>query len=82
MSELNNLAKQKPDKTNELFAKLMKWLDGNVKETYLPKENLNYEVKNEAHNESYINLVEVFRTGGNVALFIEPLETSEFSKMH
>jgi hypothetical protein len=55
-----------PEKTNYLFAKLMEWLDENVKETYLPKPNPGYDAKTESHTEPYINLVDIYRNGGDV----------------
>lgn len=67
ISEKENLAKIMPDKTNQLFAMLINWLDENVNDTYLPKENPDYNFRNESRDVPYINLVEIFRNGGNVA---------------
>lgn len=67
ISETNNLAKQMPDLTNELFSKLMVWLEKNAKQTYWPKVNPNYNPANEAHDVTFVNLVEIYRNGGDVA---------------
>jgi arylsulfatase A-like enzyme len=69
ISETNNLAKQMPELTNELFAKLMNWMDKNVKETYWPHPNPNYNSSNDSHDVSYINLIEIYKTGEDVALY-------------
>ena len=66
ISEKNNLAKQMPEKTEELFKKLVVWLKTNVNETYWPKENPKYNPENEAHDEPFVDLLEVYRKGGNV----------------
>lgn len=68
ISEKNNLAKQMPEKTNELFGKLMSWLKTNVKKTYWPKVNPTYNPSNESHNVPFVNLVDAFEKGENVAL--------------
>ena len=65
-SEINNLAKQMPGKTDELFEKLMNWLDANVKQTYWPYLNPDYNPLKEAHDVPFVNLVEVYRNGGDV----------------
>ena len=65
-SEINNLAKQMPGKTDELFGKLMSWLETNVKQTYWPYLNPDYNPLKEAHDVPFVNLVEVYRNGGDV----------------
>jgi len=67
ISETNNLAKQMPDLTNELFGKLMDWLNENVKKTYWPKPNPGYNAAKDAHDVTYINLVDIYENGGDVA---------------
>jgi len=67
ISESTNLATQMPDKTNELFDKLIVWLRAEVKPTYWPRENPDYNLENEAHVQSYVNLLEVYDLGGDVA---------------
>ncbi len=68
ISETNNLAKQMPQLTNELFGKLMVWLEENAKETYWPKVNPEYNAAKDVHDVKFINLVEIYRNGGDVAL--------------
>lgn len=65
--EKANLAKKMPSKTNELFAKLMTWLDENVAETYLPYLNPDYNAEKEARPVPFVNLVEAYKAGENVA---------------
>lgn len=67
VSESNNLVSQMPEKTNELFDKLIKWLDANVKETYWPHMNSGYNSQSESHNVPFVDLVKIYRNGGNVA---------------
>jgi arylsulfatase A-like enzyme len=65
--EKNNLAKQLPDKTNDLFDKLMTWTKSNVKETYIPYLNKEYDAQKEERNVSFVNLIEAYNTGENIA---------------
>lgn len=67
ISETNNLAKLMPELTNALFAKLISWLDDNAKSTYWPKVNPEYNAANDAHDVSFVNLVDIYRSGGDVA---------------
>jgi arylsulfatase A-like enzyme len=67
ISEQNNLAKQLPEITNDLYNKLITWMDENVKETYWPKVNPDYNANNELHDAPFINLLEAYRKGENVA---------------
>ncbi len=66
LSETDNLAKEMPEKTNELFAKLMDWMKVNVKETYWPKPNPDYNPAKEAHDVPFVNLVEIYKAGKDV----------------
>lgn len=65
--EKNNLAKQLPEKTNDLFDKLMKWTKNNVKETYIPYLNKDYDAQKEERNVPFVNLVEAWNKGEDVA---------------
>ena len=65
--EKNNLAKQLPEKTNDLFDKLMKWTKGNVKETYTPYLNTAYDASKEERTVPFVNLVEAYENGENIA---------------
>ena len=65
--EKNNLAKQKPELTNDLFDKLMKWTKDNVKETYLPYLNKDYDAQKEERDVPFVNLVEAWEKGENIA---------------
>jgi arylsulfatase A-like enzyme len=65
--EKNNLAKQLPDKTNDLFDKLMTWTKSNVKETYIPNLNKEYDAQKEERNVPFVNLIEAYNTGENIA---------------
>ena len=65
--EKNNLAKQLPDRTNDLFEKLMNWTKDNVKETYIPYLNKDYDAQKEERNVPFVNLVEAWNKGENIA---------------
>lgn len=65
--EDNNLAKQMPEKTNEMFSKLMGWIQANVKTTYWPKLNPEYDASKEVRDVPFVNLMEIYEKGGNVA---------------
>ncbi|MGQ1783607.1 MULTISPECIES: sulfatase [unclassified Saccharicrinis] len=67
ISETNNLAKQMPELTNALFHKLIVWLDNNAKSTYWPKVNPDYNTLNDPRKAKFINLIDIYRRGGNVA---------------
>lgn len=67
ISETDNLAKQMPELTNEMFGKLMTWLKENAKETYWPKPNPVYNPANEARDVTFVNLVAIYNNGGDVA---------------
>ena len=64
--EKNNLSKQLPEKTNDLFDKLMKWTKGNVKETYIPYLNKDYDAQKEERNVPFVNLIEAYEKGENI----------------
>tara|TARA_R110002050_G_scaffold300813_1_gene473322 strand:+ start:1488 stop:3221 length:1734 start_codon:yes stop_codon:yes gene_type:complete len=65
--EKNNLAKQMPEVTNDLFHKLMQWTKENVKETYLPYLNKDYDTLKEERDVPFVNLVEAWRKGEDIA---------------
>jgi arylsulfatase A-like enzyme len=65
--EKSNLAKQMPDKTNDLFDKLMQWTTDNVKETYRPYLNKEYEAEKEERDVPFVNLVEAWNKGEDIA---------------
>ncbi len=65
--EKNNLAKQMPVRTNDLFDKLMKWTKDNVKETYIPYLNKEYNAQKEERQVPFVNLIEAYENGINVA---------------
>ncbi len=65
--EKNNLAKQMPGLTNEMFDTLMKWTEDSVKETYRPYLNPDYNAQKEERSVPFVNLVEAWRKGDNVA---------------
>jgi len=67
LSENNNLAKKMPDKVNDLFGKLITWLDKDVKKTYWPTLNPDYNSAKEVRDVPFIDLVKIYRNGGDVA---------------
>lgn len=56
ISEKDNLATQMPDKTRELFAELMNYLEGNVEKKYWPTANPDYDPNTEVREEPYSDL--------------------------
>jgi arylsulfatase A-like enzyme len=66
--EKNNLAKQMPDRTNDLFDKLMKWTKDNVNETYKPFLNKEYDAQKEERNVPFVNLIEAYKNGDDIAV--------------
>lgn len=69
ISETTNLAKKMPEKTNELFGKLINWLKANVNETYWPKPNPVYNPDNDVHEFPCVNLIDVYNKHGEVAAY-------------
>ena len=65
--EKNNLAKQKPKLTNDLFDKLMRWTKNNVKDTYKPYLNKDYQANLEERDVPFINLVKAWKKDKNIA---------------
>jgi len=65
--EKNNLAIQLPERTNDLFEKLMIWTKNNVNETYKPYLNKDYDAQKEARAVPFVNLVEAYNNGEDIA---------------
>ena len=67
VSETNNLVHQMPDKTRDLFSKLMTWLEQNVKDQYWPKLNPDYDPEKEVRKDApFVNLYEAYRKGEDI----------------
>ena len=49
-----------------LFDKLMKWTKDNLKETYIPYLNKDYDAQKEERNVPYVNLIEVNNKGEDI----------------
>jgi len=60
------LAKQIPERTNNLFDKLMKWTKDNVKETYIPYLNKEYNAQKEECQVPFVNLIKAYEKGIDV----------------
>lgn len=54
--EKYDLSKQEPEHTQKLFAKLLKWIDANVEDRYLPKLNPEYNASKEVRDTPFKNL--------------------------
>jgi arylsulfatase A-like enzyme len=67
ISEKENLAKQLPEKTRELFAVLMNYLEQNVEKKYWPTNNPGYYPATELRRVPYIDLYKVYKEGKDVA---------------
>lgn len=66
ISEKNNLATQMPDKTRELFAELMNYLEKNVEKKYWPTANPEYDPKSEVRKVPYVDLYRIYKSGGDI----------------
>jgi hypothetical protein len=45
----------------------MKWTKDNVKETYIPYLNKNYDAQKEERSVPFVNLIEAYNTGEDIA---------------
>jgi len=66
ISENTNLAKQMPEKTRELFAELMNFLEKNVEKKYWPAKNPNYDPASEVRKVPYVDLYQAYKDGKNI----------------
>ena len=66
ISENTDLAKKMPQKTRELFALLMNFLEKNVEKKYWPSKNPNYNPKTEVRKVPYVDLYQAYKTGKDV----------------
>lgn len=65
--ETHNLAARRAKDTRRLFGVLVQWLDRNVEARYLPVKNPDYDKSKESRKETpYVDLIEVWRSGGDV----------------
>lgn len=66
--EKKNLSATYPDVTNKMFAQLMNWLESNVQKQYWPTVNTSYNPDKEVRKSApFVNLIDVYRNGGDVA---------------
>ena len=70
--EEKNLVKTMPEKTNEMFAELVHWLEENVKKTYWPYQNPEYIPENDLHEEPFIDLYQAWKEGKDIAEIVIP----------
>ena len=66
ISEKDNLATKMPEKTRELFAVLMDYLEKNVEKKYWPTANHEYDPKTEVRKIPYLDLYRIYKNGGDV----------------
>ncbi|MFY0651767.1 MAG: sulfatase [Cyclobacteriaceae bacterium] len=66
--EKNNLVNDQPELTNEMFKKLITWIEANVEKRYWPQLNPDYNPANESHDVPFIDLYKLYQDGGNVAM--------------
>ena len=65
--ETHNLAARRAKDTRRLFGVLVQWLDRNVEARYLPVKNPDYDKSKESRKGTpYVDLIEVWRSGGDV----------------
>jgi hypothetical protein len=66
ISEKTSLTKKMPQKTRELFAVLMTYLEKNVEKKYWPSKNPNYDPKTEVRKVPYVDLYKAYKEGKNI----------------
>ncbi|MEL7588235.1 MAG: sulfatase [Prolixibacteraceae bacterium] len=66
ISEKNNLAKQMPEKTRELFAELMNYLEKNVEKKYWPTVNPDYNPETEVRKIPFVDLYKAYKEGNDI----------------
>jgi arylsulfatase A-like enzyme len=64
LEENHNLAREMPDKTEDLYRKLMTWLEGNVDPQYWPKHNPDYDPRREVRKDApFVDLYRACKEG-------------------
>lgn len=66
ISEKNNLAFTDTERTKELFANLINWLEANVEKKYFPTLNPDYNPAKEPRKEPFVDLYGGFKRGEDV----------------
>ncbi|MDP2891065.1 MAG: hypothetical protein Q8P34_19125 [Bacteroidota bacterium] len=66
ISEKNNLATQMPDKTHELFAELINFLEKNEEKKYWASANSDYDPKTEVRKVPYNDLYRILSYGEDI----------------
>ncbi|GGZ16656.1 arylsulfatase [Echinicola pacifica] len=64
--EKNNLSGSDPELTNELFGKLMSWMESNIEARYWPIPNPEYDPQKDVRDEKYIDLLGQYQSQGYV----------------
>jgi len=71
VSETNNLIGEMPDKTRDLFDKLITWLENNIDRQYWPTKNPDYNPDKEVReNAPFVNLYEIYKNGGDIFEYV------------
>jgi len=56
-----------PDKTRDLFAKLVAWMEGNIDEQYWPVLNPDYKPALEARKDApFVDLYKAYKAGKDI----------------
>lgn len=67
LEENHNLATEMPDKTRDLFTKLVNWLEENVERQYWPPHNPDYNPAEEVRTDApFVDLYEAYNQGKDV----------------
>ena len=66
ISEKNDLVRQMPDKTRELYAELITFLEQNVEKKYWPAKNPDWDPAKELRKVPYVDLYKAFKEGKDV----------------
>jgi len=71
IGEENNLAFEMPDKTMELFGKLISWLESEVELRYWPTLNPDYDPGQQGREDPFVDLVGAYKEGKDILSLLE-----------
>ena len=64
--EQHDLASQQPDRAQQLFEKLISWLEENVDQRYWPSVNSEYNPEQEVRKTPFVNLYQLHQQTGSI----------------
>lgn len=77
ISESHNLARKMPEKTKNMFKKLITWLESNTDSQYWPKENPEYNSEQEVRdNTPFVNLYKAYKKGEDILMLMDSVKSN------